>query len=33
MASDVTYEKNVIYASGVIYDAGSNLAYPGPRGA
>ena len=26
--------KNVIYASGVIYDAGgSNLAYPGPRGA
>jgi hypothetical protein len=25
--------KNVIYAGEVIYDAGSNLAYPGPRGA
>ena len=26
-------EINVIYAGEVIYDAGSNLAYPGPRGA
>jgi hypothetical protein len=33
MTNNVTYGKNVIYAGGVIYDAGSNLAYPGPRGA
>jgi hypothetical protein len=26
-------EINVIYTGEVIYDAGSNLAYPGPRGA
>jgi hypothetical protein len=33
MIGNVIYEKNVIYAGEVIYDAGSNLAYPGPRGA
>jgi hypothetical protein len=33
MASNVTYDKNVIYAGEVIYDAHSNLAYFGPRGA
>jgi hypothetical protein len=26
-------EKNVSYGDEVMYDAGSNLAYPGPRGA
>ena len=28
MTNNVIYEKNVIYAGEVIYDAGSNLAYP-----
>jgi hypothetical protein len=28
MTSNVIYEKNVIYAGEVIYDAGANLARP-----
>src|SRR6516165_7759776 len=33
MMENVIYEQNVIYAGEVIYDVGSNRAYPGPRGA